>query len=406
MKLENNTAKKVKQDFPIFRNNPRLVYLDNAATSQKPKQVIAAVSRFYEKDNANVSRGVYELSARATKAYEDARSVVSRFINARPEEVIFTRNTTEALSLLSYTIESLIKKGKNEILITEMEHHSNFVPWQQLAKRKGFKLKVVEIKPDFTLDMEDLKQKLSDKTAIVAFPYVSNVLGTILDSKTVTKLAKQKGAITIVDAAQAIQSLKVDVKDIGCDFLAFSSHKMLGPMGIGVLYGKKELLEKMEPFNFGGGMIKNVTLEKTEWADAPYRFEAGTPSVADAVGLGEAIRYIEKIGIGNIEKWKDELLRYSLKKLKEVNGIEVYNAGVGKSTSIIAFNLKGIHPHDVSELLNSDRIAIRAGHHCAIPLMKTLNIKSVCRASLYIYNTFEDIDALVKSLNKIKEKFK
>src|SRR3989344_6069273 len=279
MKLNNTTAKTLKKDFPIFKNNPGLIYLDSAATSQRPKSVIQAVTDFYEKENANISRGLYTLAAKATEKYENARKVVAHFIGAE----------------------------KNEILFTEMEHHSNIVPWQQLAKRENMKLRFVKIKQDFTLDINDLKNKLSDKTAIVAFTYVSNVLGMINNVKEIVKLAKQAGALTIIDAAQSVQSLPFNVKEIGCDFLAFSSHKMLGPMGIGVLYGKKELLEKMRPFNFGGGMIKKVTLEDAEWADAPQRFEAGTQNIAEAIGLAEAIRYIEKIGIENISNWEKEL---------------------------------------------------------------------------------------------------
>jgi len=406
MKLDNNAAKALKKDFPIFKNNPSLIYLDNAATSQRPETVIKSINDFYEKENANISRGLYTLAEKATKKYEDARKTVAEFINAEKNEVIFTKNTTESINLLSYTINSLVPKEKNEILLTEMEHHSNLVPWQQLAKRQGLQLKFVKIKPDFTLDMSDLKEKLSDKTAIVAVTYVSNVLGTINPIKEIVKLAKQKGAITIIDASQAIQSLPINVKEIECDFLAFSSHKMLGPMGIGVLYGRKKLLEKLSPFNFGGGMIKKVTLDDTEWADVPYRFEVGTQNIAGTIGLAEAVRYIQKIGIENIHDWEKELLKYALNKLKKVEGIEIYNPGVNSGVSIISFNIKNVHPHDVAELLNNEGIAIRAGHHCAMPLMKKLGISGTCRASFYIYNTFEDVDALVSALKKIGERFK
>ena len=256
MKLNNETAKKLKEDFPIFKNNPKLVYLDNAATSQRPKQVIKAVVDFYEKENANPGRSIHTLAEKAMIRYNDARKVVANFIGAENGEVVFTRNATESLNLLSYCVESLIKKGKDEILLTEMEHHSNIVPWQQLAKRKGFKVKFVKIKKDLTLDIEDLKSKLTDKTAVFSFAYITNVLGSVNDVELLTKMAKQKGAISIIDAAQAVQHLKINVKKINCDFLVFSSHKMLGPAGIGVLYGRRELLEKMQPFNFGGGMIK------------------------------------------------------------------------------------------------------------------------------------------------------
>ena len=405
MKLNNKTAKILKKDFPIFKNNLGLIYLDSAATSQKPKKVINAIADFYEKENANISRGLYTLAEKATMRYEASRSVVADFIGAEKNEVVFTRNSTESLNLLSYTILPLIRKGKDEILLTEMEHHSNIVPWQELAKRLGFKLKFVKIKSDFTLDMNDLKNKLSDKTAIVAFTYISNVLGTINSVKEIVKIAKQKGAITIIDAAQAIQHLSINVKNIGCDFLVFSSHKMLGPMGVGVLYGRSELLEKMKPFNFGGGMIKKVSLESVEFANVPQRFEAGTQNVPGVIGLAEAIRYIKKIGIKDIVEWDKQLLQYTLNKLKDVKGIEVYNPGINNGVGIISFNLKGIHPHDVSELLNKEGVAIRAGHHCAMPLMKALNVSGTCRVSFYIYNTFEDVDKLVKSLKKIRGRF-
>ncbi len=407
MELNNNIVKTLKNDFPIFGHNLGLVYLDNASTSQKPTSVLNAMSKFSERDNANVGRGVYSLAARAMKKYDGARKIVADFIGANKEEIIFTKNTTESLNLLAYTLQSILPKGKNEILLTEMEHHSNLVPWQQLAKRAGFKLKFVKITKDFMLDMNDLNEKLTDKTAIFAFTYVSNVLGTINDVKLLTKLIKSKGAITVIDAAQAIQHLPINVKDIGCDFLAFSGHKVLGPNGIGVLYGRKELLEKLEPFNFGGGMIEKVDWQDSSWKSIPEKFEAGTQNIAGAVGLAGAIDYIKNIGYENIVKWENYLFKYALKRLKEIPGIKIYNPGEEKSVSLISFNLPGIHPHDVAELLNEKKIAIRAGHMCAMPLMSVLKVKGgVCRASLSFYNTLEDIDALVDSLKEIKEKFK
>ena len=407
MELNNNIVKALKTDFPIFKHNLGLVYLDNAATSQRPKQVIDAVSNFTERDNSNVGRGVYSLAERAMKKYEGARKVISNFIGANQEEIIFTKNTTESINLLSYTLQSIIPRNKNEILLTEMEHHSNLVPWQQMAKRNGMQLKVVKIKEDFTLDLEDAKKKLNDKTAIFAFTYVSNVLGTINPLSEIVKLAKSKGVITVIDAAQAIQHLPIDVKNIGCDFLAFSGHKMLGPNGIGVLYGRKELLEKLEPFNFGGGMIETVDWQSSTWKSSPEKFEAGTQNIAGAVGLASSVDYMKKIGIENIRNWEDQILKYALKRLKEVPGIKIYNPGADSSISLVSFTLPGIHPHDVAELLNEKKIAIRAGHMCAMPLMSTIKEKGgVCRASLSFYNTFEDIDALVDSLKEIKEKFK
>jgi len=406
MELNNQTAKALKNDFPIFKHNLGLVYLDNAATSQKPSSVINAVKDFTERDNANVGRGVYSLAERAMKKYEGARKVIANFISADSDEVIFTRNTTESINLLAHTLPSILPEGKNEILLTEMEHHSNLVPWQQMAKKHGFKLKFVKIKPDFTLDMDDLKNKLTDKTAILALTFASNVLGTINPIKEITNLAKSKGAMTIVDAAQAIQHLPVNVKEIGCDFLAFSSHKVLGPNGIGILYGRKELLEKLDPFNLGGGMIESVGFQDSSWKTGPEKFEAGTQNIAEAVGLAGAIDYIKKIGLEKINSWEKKLTDYALKRLKEVPGIKIYNPGTDSSVSLVSFNLPGIHPHDVAELLNEKKIAIRAGHMCAMPLMEILKAKSgVCRTSFSFYNTLEDIDALVDSLKEIQKKF-
>ena len=407
MKIDNETAKKLKADFPIFKNKPNLVYLDNAATSQRPKQVINSVVNFYEKENANVGRGVYDLATGAMEKYNDARKIVAKFIGANPNEIIFTRNATDSINLLAHTISSIMPKNKNEILLTEMEHHSNLIPWQELAKRNKLKLKFVKIKKDFTLDLEDLKNKLSNKTAVLSLTMVSNVLGTINPVTEIVKLAKQKGVITVIDAAQAVQHMKVDVKKIGCDFLVFSSHKILGPMGLGVLYGRKELLEKLQPRDFGGGMIKKVGWDSTDFADVPEKFEAGTQNVAGAVGLAEAIRYIQKIGLNNIVDWERELVSYALDKLKSVKDIKIYSPGINKISSIISFNIQGIHPHDVAELLNRAGIAIRAGHQCAMPLMDVLGVKGgVCRSSFSFYNTFEDVDTLVSELKNIVNKFK
>lgn len=405
MRITNRRAKRLKKDFPIFKNNKRLVYLDSAATSQRPRKVIEAINDFYKKDNANVGRGLYTLSEKAMERYNAARKTIAKFINADEKEIVFTRNTTESLNLLSYTLPSILKKGKDEIVLTEMEHHSNLVPWQQLAKENRMKLKFIKMKPDYTLDYEDARKKITKRTAIISVTHISNVLGTINDIEKLVELGKKRGAITIIDAAQSIQHLKIDVKKIGCDFLAFSSHKMLGPTGIGILYGKKELLEKLSPFNFGGGMIKKVTWKDADWEEPPEKFEAGTPNVAGAVGLAEAINYLEKIGVKNIAEWDKKLKNYALEKLKEIPGIKIYNHRENKSVGIISFNLKAIHPHDVAELLNEKRIAIRAGHCCTMPLMKKLGISGVSRVSFSIYNTFEDIDLLVETLKKIQEKF-
>ena len=406
MELNNNNAKSLKEDFPIFKRNPGLIYLDNAATSQKPISVINAFKEFTERDNANVGRGVYSLAERAMKKYSQARTVVANFINADSNEIVFTKNTTESLNLLSYSLQSILPKEKNEILLTEMEHHSNLVPWQQLAKRNNMKLVFAKVKENFTLDINDLKNKLTDKTAIFAFTYVSNVLGTVNPVKEIVSLAKAKGTITVIDAAQAIQHLPINVKELDCDFLAFSSHKSLGPNGIGILYGKKELLERIEPSSFGGGMIESVFLDSSTWRNPPEKFEAGTQNIAGAVGLAESLSYIKKIGLDNIEKWENYLLKYALSRLKEIPSIKLYNSNSDKSVSLISFNLPGIHPHDVAELLNEKKIAIRAGHMCAMPLMETLKAKGgVCRASFSFYNTLEDIDVLVDSLKEIQMRF-
>ena len=407
MKLDNSNVKVLKKDFPIFSHDLGLVYLDNAATSQKPKAVIKAMDDFIERDNANVGRGTYTIAERAMRHYSQARKAVADFISAEPEEVIFTRNTTEGINLLSYTISKMIPVGKDEILLTEMEHHSNLVPWQQLAKRYGLNLKFIRIKEDFTLDLEDLKEKLTEKTAILAMTQASNVLGTINPVKEIVKLAKEKGALVVIDAAQAIQHMPVDVKDLGCDFLVFSSHKVLGPNGIGVLYGKKQLFESMSPFMTGGGMIERVSLQDSTWAKIPEKFEAGTQNIPAAVGLAKSIDYLKSIGFQEIMAWERFLLRYTLKRLKEIPDIKIYNPGEESSVSLVSFNLLGIHPHDVAELLNQKKIAIRAGHMCAMPLMSVLKSPGgVCRASLAFYNTLEDIDALVESLKEIQEKFK
>ena len=402
--INDKTAKKLKKDFPIFKNNKDLIFLDNASTTQKPKQVINAIKEFYKNSNANIHRGVYKLSQKATEKYENSKKTVAKFINSSPEEIIFTKSTTEGINSLAYTLPSIFPNGKNEIVLTEMEHHSNLIPWQQLAKRKKMKLKFIKVKNDFTLDMKDAKSKVTNKTAILSVVHVSNSLGTINPIKELIKIAKKKNTLTIIDAAQSVPHMKVDVKNLDCDFLVFSGHKMLGPLGIGVLYGKKHLLEKLQPFNFGGGMIKKVSLENAEWNSIPEKFEAGTQNIAGAVGLTEAIKYIKKIGIKNIEKREKELMKYSLKKLKKIKGIKIYNSE--KNTSgILSFNLKNIHPHDIASLLDDYEIAIRAGHHCAMPLMKKLGIFGTVRIGFYFYNTKEDINKLIKSLNKINKKF-
>ena len=396
----------IKKDFPIFKNHPELVYLDSASTSQKPKQVINSIKNFYENCNANANRGVYDLSEKATKKYNEARETIAKFINAEAKEIIFTKNTTEAINFLSYTIKEILPKGKDEIVLTEMEHHSNLIPWQEFAKKNNFKLKFIPINKNYELDYKKAKELINDKTAILAVTHVSNVFGTINDVELLVSLAKEKKAITIIDGAQSIQHLKINIKKIKCDFLVFSGHKMFGPLGIGVLYGKKEFLEKMSPFQFGGGMINSVSYDNASWTEIPEKFEAGTQNIAGAIGLAEAIEYIKKIGIKNIEKYENKLTKYSLEKLKEIKGIEIYSFGSKNSSSIISFNITGIHPHDTAEILNQKNIAIRAGHHCCMPLIKKLKIPGTCRISFSIYNTKEDIDKLILGLKKVQEIFK
>ena len=404
MILNNTTVKKLKKDFPIFKNNKNLVYFDNASTTQKPKQVIDAINKFYEVSNANIHRGIYKLSQKATEKYGESKKTVAKFINAHPDEIIFTRSTTEAINLLSYTIESIIPKGKNEIVLTEMEHHSNLVPWQQLAKRNKMDLKFIKMKSNFTLDMEDAKRKITNKTAILSVVHVSNSLGTINPVKKIIRIARKKNVLTVVDAAQSVGHMKVDVKDLDCDFFAFSGHKILGPLGIGVLYGKRYLFENLQPFNFGGDMIKFVSLESAEWNTIPEKFEAGTQNIAGAIGLAEAIKYLKKIKIINIEKYEKELIQYLLKKIKKMKKIEIYNS-MKNTTGILSFNIRGVHSHDIASLLDDYNIAIRAGHHCTMPLMKKLKISGTARVSFYFYNTKEDIDKFLKALKEIAERF-
>jgi len=403
MKLNNQIVKELKKDFPIFDNYKNLVYLDNGATTQKPRQVIEKIKEFYESFNANIHRGLYELSERATEEYKRAREIVAKFINAKTDEIIFTKSTTDSINSLAYCIVSIIPKEKNEIVLTEMEHHSNLIPWQEFAKRLGFKLRFIRVKDDFTLDLEDARTLISEKTAIISLTHISNSLGIINPIKEISRIAKEKNALVVVDAAQSIGHMKVDVKDLGCDFLAFSGHKMLAPFGIGVLYGKRELLEKMNPFNFGGGMIHSVSFEDASWAEIPEKFEAGTQNIAGAIALAEAIKYLEKIGMENIELWERELVNYLYEKIKNLDFIEIYNKN--PKTGILSINVKGIHPHDVSSLLDDYDIAVRAGHHCNMPLMKRLRLHGTIRISLYFYNTFEDIDKLVEGIKKVEEKF-
>lgn len=400
---------KVKADFPILTetvNGQPLVYLDSSATSQKPQQVIDRMNQYYQHENANVHRGVHTLGTRATDGYEGAREAVRRFINAQYfEEVIFTRGTTTAINTVAHSYGDIAVEEGDEIVITQMEHHANLVPWQQLAKRRKAVLKYIPLQPDGTLDLKDVEATITDRTKIVSVAHVSNVLGTINDIKAIAKLAHDKGAIMVADGAQAVPHMTVDVQDLDVDFYAFSGHKMVGPTGIGVLYGRKSLLNKMEPIEYGGDMIDFVGLQDSTWTELPTKFEAGTPLIAEAIGLHAAIDYLEAIGLDEVLTYEHELTAYAYEKMSEIEGLEIYGPGPDKRAGLITFNLAGVHPHDLATALDSDGIAIRAGHHCAQPLMKWLNQSSTARASFYIYNTKEEIDLLVDSLKKTKEFF-
>ncbi|MBU0528310.1 cysteine desulfurase [bacterium] len=391
---------KIRSDFPIFADKS-LVYLDSAATTQKPKQVIDAVSDFYSNYYANVHRGIYDLSIKATEAYHSARKKVANFINASDwRSIVFTSGTTESINLVAYSwARKNLHKG-DEILITEMEHHSNIVPWQLVAEETGVTLKYIPINTDGTLDLSNIGELITNKTKLVSVIHQSNVFGTINPIKEIIVKAKSVNALTFIDAAQSIPHSPINVQDWDCDFLAFSGHKMLGPTGIGVLYGKTELLDSMTPFMGGGDMINSVTMAKSTWNDIPYKFEAGTPKIAQAIGLGAAIDYINEIGLANIHEYGKHLLIIALEKLRTVDGLTIYGHKVGESCSVISFNLEGVHPHDLAQFLDQDGIAVRAGHHCAQPIMDKLGVSSTIRASFYLYNTEKEINKLRDSLKK------
>lgn len=402
-------VEKIRKDFPILKrkiNGKPLNFLDSTSTSQKPKQVIDAIKNYYELHNANPHRSLYKLCEEATQMYEDARKKVAEFINAKhSEEIIFVRNTNEAMNLItnSYAMPNL--KSQDEIILSVMEHHANIVPWQHVKKRSGSRLRFVDISENGTLNLNQLTP--TKNTKIISLTHASNVLGTINPVKQISKIAHENGSVFIVDGAQSVPHMPVDVQDIGCDFLAFSGHKMLGPMNIGVLYGRRDLLEDMEPFMLGSDMIKEVTLEDATWNDLPWKFEAGTPNVEGAVGLSAAIDYLDKLGMGNIRKHEKELTSYALQKLSRIKGLKIYGPMDSDIRGgVISFNLDDIHSHDLASILNDFGIAIRSGHHCAMPLMNRLGVSSVARASFYIYTTKSEIDALAVALEKAKKVFK
>ncbi|MGX1263195.1 cysteine desulfurase/selenocysteine lyase [Rossellomorea marisflavi] len=400
----------IRKHFPILDqevNGHPLVYLDSAATSQKPISVIEAVSDYYKGYNSNVHRGVHTLGTRATDGYEGAREKVRSFINAATtEEVIFTRGTTTSINTVAASYGRANVEEGDEIVITHMEHHSNIIPWQQLAKEKDAVLKYVPLQEDGTITLEDVRATITSKTKIVAIMMVSNVLGTMNPIKEITKIAHENGAVMMVDGAQAAPHMKIDVQDLDCDFFAFSGHKMVGPTGIGVLYGKKKHLEAMEPVEFGGEMIDFVGLYDSTWKELPWKFEGGTPIIAGAIGLGAAIDFLEDIGLSNIEAHEHKLAAYALEKMSAVEGMTIFGPqDPAQRAGLVTFNIDDVHPHDVATVLDSEGIAVRAGHHCAQPLMKWLNVSATARASFYLYNTEEEIDRLVAGLVKTKEFF-
>ena len=397
----------IKEDFPILKNRD-IAYLDSGATTQKPKYVINAIDNYYEKNNANPHRGAYELSVQATEEYEGARKKVAKFINAKvPEEIIFTKNASEALNLIAYSYGLDKLKKNEEVVISIMEHHSNLVPWQYVTEKTGSTLKYMYINDEYELSDKEIEEKITDKTKVVGIAHISNVLGTINNVEKIIKYAHSKGAIVIVDCSQSIPHMQIDVQKMDADFIVFSGHKMLAPLGIGVLYGKKELLNQMRPFLMGGDMIEYVYEQKTTFAKLPNKFEAGTQNVEGVVGLGAAIDYIEKIGYNKIQEIETELLEYAREELQKLDFVKLYmTPNKENHSSVISFNVKGVHPHDVASILDANGICVRSGNHCAQPLMRYLGIDSTCRASFYIYNTKEDVDRLIHALNKAYDMFK
>ncbi|MEM5821092.1 MAG: cysteine desulfurase [Candidatus Aenigmatarchaeota archaeon] len=399
---------KIREEFPILKrkiNGKQLIYFDNAASTQKPRCVIEKIKEIYEKYYANIHRGIHTLSQEASEEYENAHKVVADFINAKFEEIIFTRNTTESINLIaySYALNNLTKD--DEILISVMEHHSNILPWQFVAKKIGCKLTYVGLNKDYEIDLEDFKEKISKKTKIVAITHVSNVLGSENDIEEIIKIAHENNSIVLIDVAQSISHKKIDVKKLDADFIVFSSHKMLGPSGIGVLYGKKDLLEEMPPFLYGGDMIKDVDFYSAEWNDLPWKFEAGTPNIVDGIAFAEAIKFLEKIGMENIEKHLKDLTKYFLERFSELKGFRIVgNTKVDKRAPIFSFVHEKLRAHEIAKILDLEGIAIRSGYHCAHPLMRYLNLYDIggtARASLYIYNTKEEIDKFIEVLKKI-----
>lgn len=400
-------AQALRADFPLLQRSmhgEQLVYLDSAATSQKPRAVIDAVDRYYRQHNANVHRGVYQLAEEATEAYEEARRTIAAFINATPEETIFVRNATEAINLVAYSWGRRNVRPGDVIVLTPIEHHSNLVPWQILAQEVGARIEFISLHPDGSLDLASLDQHLeTGRVRLVASTYISNVLGTIVPVREMARRVHDAGATILIDGAQAVPHLPVDVRGLDVDFLAFTGHKMLGPMGIGVLYGRRAILEEMPPFLGGGEMIRHVGLRESSWNELPWKFEAGTPSVGDAVGLGAAVKYLDAIGMDAVAGHDRRLSRSAVEALRAVDGVQVY--GPEERGAVVAFNLEGVHPHDLASFLDEQGIAVRAGHHCAQPLHDLLDVPATTRASFYLYNDERDVDALIDGVERARGLF-
>jgi cysteine desulfurase/selenocysteine lyase len=403
----------IRKDFPILkrtvRDNKPLVYLDNASTTQKPNQVIDAITDYYQNHNANIHRAVYALAEESTEAYETARDKIANFVNVKNrQEIIFVRGTTEAINLVAYAWgRSHVNEG-DIIVTTEYEHHSNIVPWQLLTQEKRAKLEYIGMDDNGELNLDDLDKYLATgKVKLVTFSLMSNVLGTITDAKKIIEKCKAAGVLTLIDGAQAVPHMKVDLDTLGCDFFAFSGHKMLAPTGVGILWVRKSVLQTMNPFHGGGDMIREVHKYETTWNELPYKFEAGTPNIADVIGFGAAIDYLTKIGMDNVRQHEIELTTYALEKFAKIPGLQIYGTkDIAKRGGVISFNFADVHPHDVADIIDKEGISLRSGHHCAQVLMERLNVAATSRASFYIYNTKEDVDALIDSLNIVAKVFK
>jgi len=393
-------TKKIKKDFPIFSNNHGLIYLDSASTAQKPQVVIDSISSFYSTSNANVHRALYSIGETATESYENVRKKIRNFLDVPDShEIIFTKGTTESINLVSNAWGRKYLDSKHSIVVTEMEHHANLVPWQIIARETKSKLKYIPIDESGNLKINTIENIIDQNTKMIAAVHQSNVFGTINPIDKLIHKAKSIGAISLIDGAQSVPHLKVSIRDIDCDFFVFSGHKIVGPTGVGVLIGRKNILEQMDPFMGGGVMIDEVSMEKSSWNQIPLKFEAGTPNIAQVIGLGIAIDYISGLGLENIYNHEQELLKYCLRRLKEINNIQIYG-DYKNSGGIITFNINGIHPHDLAKFLDTDNICIRAGHHCAQPIMNKLGVSSTARVSFYIYNDIEEIDLLIESIKK------